>query len=147
MDTEKNKSFIQFSNPELVRSIFIVNESYDSHTEYKQKMKIETKAQEPHNLKDNERESKVNLSIKNFDVNIKDLEKKNIPYFVDISIQSKFKWSKENNISKDEEIKMLKVNAASLILSYIRPLLAQLTGMSRFSTENIPFIDFTNNLE
>ena len=40
--------------------------------------------------------------------------------------------------------KLLNQNAPSLLLSYIRPIVVQITAASPFPTYNIPFMNFTN---
>ena len=39
--------------------------------------------------------------------------------------------------------KLLNQNAPSLLLSYLRPVIAQVTMASPYGAYNIPFIDFT----
>ena len=48
-------------------------------------------------------------------------------------------------LNNDEE-NLLKINAASLLLSYIRPQVRNITSLSKFSEQNIPFIDFTSQI-
>lgn len=52
----------------------------------------------------------------------------------------------EKRLSTEEEEDLLKVNAASLLLSYIRPQIRSITSLSKFREQNIPFIDFTSQL-
>ncbi len=42
--------------------------------------------------------------------------------------------------------KLLNQNAPSLLLSYVRPVISQLTGASPFEAFNIPFMNFTNRV-
>lgn len=53
------------------------------------------------------------------------------------------KW--DSSFSAEMVDKMLKSNAPSLILSYLRPVIALVTGNTRFSTINIPFMDFRHS--
>lgn len=59
-------------------------------------------------------------------------------------MKAKFIWKK--GLSTEEEEDLLKVNAASLLLSYIRPQIRSITSLSKFREQNIPFIDFTSQL-
>ncbi|RHW48712.1 protein-export chaperone SecB [Lactobacillus bombicola] len=145
MDTDKNKSVFQFTNPELIRSVFIANENYHAEKGKEFKMNVEPNAEEPEDINDKERCARVTLSVNNFDLTSKSIDDvlDGKPYMVFITMGATFKWNKNDIKSKDEK-NFLKVNAASLLLGYIRPLLAELTGMSKFNTQCIPFIDFSN---
>lgn len=60
-------------------------------------------------------------------------------------MSTNIRWMEE---LEEELIKtILSSNAPSLILSYIRPIVANLTGNSGLSAFNIPFMDFTSNKE
>lgn len=143
MDTNGNKSFIQFTNPELTETIFLVNNNFTKNVSENQNMQIEPSIDKPHDTENEQRETSISLSVSNF----KKIEfDDNTPFLIRITIRANFKWYREGLSDEDEE-NLLKVNAASLLLSYIRPLVSQLTGMSRFNTQSIPFIDFTTNIE
>ncbi|HIW89803.1 MAG TPA: protein-export chaperone SecB [Candidatus Ligilactobacillus excrementipullorum] len=142
MDTENNKSIIQFTNPELIETIFLVNSTFSRKDNKNQNLQIEPAIENPHDTDDDQRETSISLSISNF----KELKfDDNTPFLIRITVKANFKWQK--GLEDDEEENLLKVNASSLLLSYIRPLVSQLTGMSRFNTQSIPFIDFTANIE
>lgn len=145
MDTQKDKSAFQFTNPELVRSIFVTSEEYEVKKTETFKMNVEPSLGKLEDVDDNTRMAEVILSVHNTDINGKGIEEelKEKPYVVFITMKAYFRWSKDSIKKKDEE-HYLKINAASLLLSYIRPLLSQLTGMSRFNIQTIPFIDFTS---
>lgn len=144
MDTDKNKSVFQFTNPELIRSVFIANENYQAEKSKEFKMNVEPNIDEPVDINNTERCATVTLSVNNFDLTKSmDDEIDGKPYMVFITMGASFKWNK-NDVKKKDERNFLKINAASLLLGYIRPLLAELTGMSRFNTQCIPFIDFSS---
>ena len=51
-----------------------------------------------------------------------------------------------DRVGKAAKVKeLLKVNGASVLLSYIRPIVANLTNSSQYSVLNIPFMDFTQS--
>ena len=143
MDTENDKSIIQFTDPELIESIFLVNGDFDINKSKakKQNMSIKPVVETPHDSNDEKRETVISLSVTNFD-EIK--FEKSTPYLIRVTMKATFKW--EKGLTDEEENNLLNVNAASLLLSYIRPLVSQLTGMSRFNTQSIPFIDFTTGI-
>ena len=41
--------------------------------------------------------------------------------------------------------KLLKANATSLILSYMRPIISNITNNSKYPVFNLPFLDMQNN--
>lgn len=51
------------------------------------------------------------------------------------------------DISEDTLNKLLKRNGAALLLSYMRPIVAFVTGQSGIVPYNIPYIDFTKEEE
>lgn len=67
----------------------------------------------------------------------------NQPFNIDIVMSAKFRWRDTIDIAKVKEL--LKVNGASVLLLYIRPIVANLTNSSQYSVLNIPFMDFTQS--
>jgi len=66
----------------------------------------------------------------------------NVPFFVDITIVSVFKW--DDDITDPN--KYLDINAPALLLSYARPIIASITAYSGLPAYHIPFINF-NEIE
>ena len=116
MNTKDNKSIIQFTNPELVESIFIDNPNYDGQLDIHQNMKITSAHDKVFSNGKNKRSSTVSLTVSNF--NQIDFST-NRPFFLRITMRAKFTWY--SGLNDKEEENFLKVNAASLLLSYIRP--------------------------
>lgn len=58
-------------------------------------------------------------------------------------MKAEFKW--EKNIESSLADKLLKSNAPSLLLSYMRPIIANVTGNSAYPAFNIPYMDMTGN--
>ena len=52
---------------------------------------------------------------------------------------SDFKWEDLDEKTVDS---MLNLNAPALLLSYMRPIVANITNSSKFPTYNLPFINF-----
>lgn len=65
------------------------------------------------------------------------------PFYIDIEMEAVFTW--ENNLDKNMVDKLLKVNAPSLLLGYMRPLISNITTLSPYPTFNIPFLDMQEN--
>ena len=68
-------------------------------------------------------------------------EEQSSPFRLSITMQATFQWG--NDYSDDMVEKLLSQNAPSLLLSYIRPHVVQITDASPFATVHIPFLDFT----
>ena len=141
MDSQNNKSIIQFTNPELVESIFMENPNYKGSLDISQNMMISTNHSDIQIESEFNKSSIVSLTVSNFNqINMNS----NKPFFIRKTMKAKFIWKK--GLSTEEEEDLLKVNAASLLLSYIRPQIRSITSLSKFSEQNIPFIDFTSQL-
>ena len=141
MDTQNNQSIIQFTNPELVESIFMENPNYSGSEKVSQKLNISSEHDKIVKENKYEKSTTVSLTVTNFDKI--DMNSK-LPFFIRETMKAKFIWKKGFN-NNDEE-NLLKINAASLLLSYIRPQVRNITSLSKFSEQNIPFIDFTSQI-
>lgn len=64
------------------------------------------------------------------------------PFSFLIEYEAEFYWSKISGI--DEE-SFLRINAASILYSYCRPIVHNITGLSRFPSLNLPFYNFTTD--
>lgn len=125
----KESSF-QFLNPYLEEVYFAGNADYNAGND---EMDI-------HNsfsifISRNEHESRANVALmleSNFD-------NKNAPFQLRIKVASDFKWEDLDEKTVED---MLKVNAPALLLSYMRPIVANITNSSQFPAYNLPFINF-----
>ena len=128
---KNEKSLFQFTNPYLIKSFFEENVDFNDELETEMELVTETKVN-----RTSEKTALVTLLFKNAG--------DNLPFNVEIIMSSEFEWQDEN---MGEEIleNLLVINAPALILSYIRPLIATLTSVSRFPTWHIPFINMKNN--
>ena len=69
-------------------------------------------------------------------------DKINCPFWISIVMQAYFIWEGCND---DDLIdSLLKKNAVSLLIGYIRPIVANITSSSRFPTYNLPFINLAD---
>ena len=66
-----------------------------------------------------------------------------VPFYIDLTMKAEFKWT--NDMRNEMLDKLLKANAPSLLLSYMRPIVANLTGSSKFPMFNIPYMDMSEN--
>lgn len=65
----------------------------------------------------------------------------NAPFQITASISSSFEWK---SIDDEKIERMLRVNAPAVLLSYLRPIVAQITNSSQFPAYNIPLFNFVD---
>lgn len=127
-----NKSKFQFSNPELEKIEFWVNENFNQETFNGISMESNTEVQ----IFDTNA-ANVALTLKVGD------NTESQPFDINIKMSAKFYW--DESIEEAQAHKLLNINAPAALLSYIRPLISNITSSSRYPALNIPFIDFTKN--
>ena len=66
-----------------------------------------------------------------------------VPFYISAIEAAGFRW--DDTLKDDMVNKLLNQNAPSLLLSYLRPIVTQITAASPFDAYNIPFMSFTNN--
>ena len=126
------KSKFQFSNPTLDRVKFELCEGFDDDNFEGISIECST------DIKIfGEQDAKVSLNVKIGS------ENRNQPFDIDIVMSADFNW--DNTVKEEIVHKMLKVNGSAVLLSYIRPIVSILTASSKYSSFNIPFVDFTNS--
>lgn len=64
----------------------------------------------------------------------------NAPFYICATEAARFRWEKDMDEFSDD---LLNSNAPALLLSYLRPVVAQITAASPFGAYNLPFMDFT----
>lgn len=127
------KSKFQFSNPNLINLVFEVNPSFDEKLFESLKLESHTKIIKMRG------QNKANVEMC---MNIGGM-KKEYPFVINIIMASDFMWDDEL-----EEVlvdRLLKANATSLILSYMRPIISNITNNSKYPVFNLPFLDMQNN--
>lgn len=127
------KSKFQFSNPNLINLVFEVNPSFDEKLFESLKLESHTK------IIKMQGQNKANVEMC---MNIGGM-KKEYPFVINIIMASDFMWDDEL-----EEVlvdRLLKANATSLILSYMRPIISNITNNSKYPVFNLPFLDMQNN--
>ena len=126
------ESKFKFEKPILKRFSFNENEAFEKKEELKIEIELE---------KDIERKEKTG----GVSVILKTVNSNEIPFFIEIEMYSKFIWEEE--LTEEEIINALEINAPSLLISYIRPLVALVTGSSKYPAWNIPFLDMRKTKE
>lgn len=124
------RSLFQFKNPTLDKLIYEENENFSKEEYHGLKMDSSTKIK-----KIDEENAIVFLELIIGD-------KERAPFYIDIMMKAKFTWA--DKMEQDVD-KLLRCNAPSVLLSYIRPIVANVTSNSAYPTLNVPFINFSNN--
>ena len=126
------ESKFKFEKPILKRFSFNENEAFEK----KEELKIEIEL---------EKEIERKETTGGVSVILKTVNSNEIPFFIEIEMYSKFIWEEE--LTEEEIINALEINAPSLLISYIRPLVALVTGSSKYPAWNIPFLDMRKTKE
>ncbi|MEN2361180.1 hypothetical protein [Levilactobacillus brevis] len=145
IDSKKDKSVFQFSNPSTKEAVFVINPRYKGQLlkVESQQFMIKTKVEEPKYLDESEtdtRTSNIFVTVTNNETETLDDE---TPFLLRVTMGAKFKWSK-SDIPLEKEGSFLSINGASLLMSYIRPFVTTLTEQAEIQTQYIPFINFVN---
>jgi len=130
------ESNFQFKNPILTKLNYELNDNFDKN-DFDDK--IRTKLNIAIKGKISEKQVIATLLGQIGEID------KNLPFYIEIEISAPFRWTED--ISEDTLNKLLKRNGAALLLSYMRPIVAFVTGQSGIVPYNIPYIDFTKEEE
>ena len=127
-----NRSKFQFSNPELEKIEFLVNQDFNEEKcdGLEMQSNIEVKILDSH-------EARVQLTL-----NIGNATDSQ-PFNICIKMGANFMW--EEAIGEERAKQLLNINAPAVLLSYIRPMVSSMTNSSKYPALNIPFIDFTKS--
>ena len=63
------------------------------------------------------------------------------PFIITAKVASDFTW--DESIDNETVDKLLNLNAPALLLGFLRPIIANVTNVSKFPVYNIPFINLT----
>lgn len=125
----KQSSF-QFINPYLVEMSFETNSDFEfenGEVEMQNAFNIQV------NRSESENRANVQLTLNS------NLDNPDAPFKIHIVVASDFKWE---DMKEDVLENMLNYNAPALLLSYMRPIVANITNASNFPAYNLPFINF-----
>lgn len=124
------KSELQFTNPIITSFSFKANREYEDdgnlHVEYS----IENK-------RNGERAALLKLKV----VIGKDQNKP--PFNIEATIEAEFMWTEK--LSEELANELLNKNGVSLLLSYLRPLIAHITVDAGYPPLNLPYFDISND--
>lgn len=126
------ESVFQFTNPALTQMEFLINDGFDSE---KKSVKMRVTLNVNILPDNNNNNAKVSLTCELGEQN------KESPFWLKVVEQANFKWNKD--INETTKKKLLNQNAPALLLSYLRPIVSQITASSMYGAYNIPFCDFT----
>lgn len=132
---------LSFTNPTLNKVTFKVNKDFDEENFTgidNLNYNLTLKEKNNDNKEENSNEEVSTLVI--FELNIGE-QNKNDPFLLSVEYQAEFKWSNKSNLERES---FLKINAASILYSYCRPIIHNITGLSEFPPLNLPFYNFTN---
>lgn len=130
-------SQFQFSNPILVELQFSLNNEYSVESE---DISVDLDIQIG-KKRISETEALVELTI------IIGADNKEAPFYIKAVEGAQFRWEKGAFDGEDSIDRLLSVNAPALLLSYLRPIISNVTGVSKYPAYNIPFINFNCNNE
>lgn len=124
----------QFTNPSLSELQFCVNESYNSEEEeINVKLAINVAKK-----RTGDKEAIVEVTV--------EIGEKNgeAPFYIHAVEGAAFRW--EADTFKEEDVdRFLSVNAPALLISYLRPIVSNVTMFSKYSAYEIPFINFNDS--
>lgn len=130
---------ISFEDPTLNKMIFDINNDF-SEEEYNglNNMKYNLIVKDDIS---NEEEDTRESSLVIFNLIIGGASKE-YPFKVEIEYQSIFHWEKNSSVNKET---FLKVNAPAILYSYCRPIISNISNLSKYPSLNIPFYNFTTS--
>lgn len=133
----KNSNF-QFTNPQLVRLQFVQNEQFSANKDVNVNIQCSVDIQRlpsvstaPHE------EARVAVFVR-----IGDTEDAS-PFCLEVEEAANFRWATGAYTGDDIDV-FLNQNAVALLISYLRPIIANVTAASRFGAFHLPFLDLTN---
>jgi Preprotein translocase subunit SecB len=129
------ESKFQFKSPYLVQMDYKTNEDFE-RAEETFDIAIPCKLNNEVAMSEDGLAAKVTLTIS--------VGSDECPFVANVSMESEFEW--EPDTFSEETVKdLLQNNASALLLSYARPIIANITNASKYPAFNIPFIDLTKN--
>lgn len=127
-------SHFQFSNPILSRIQFSINDTYNDEIE---ELSV--------NLGMSIKKNRINETKATVELTVEVGEKSdNAPFYIVATEGAVFKWENDAFDTEQDVDKFLDVNAPALLLSYLRPIIANITLASKYPSYNIPFINFND---
>lgn len=126
------KSEFQFKNPEIKEIEFYTHEQFNSEI-----ANIDIKISPSISQTDIQNSAKVTLEV------IVGGESDASPFFLRTKISSLFTW--ENDTENVDDL--LNINAPTLLISYLRPIITNITDWSKYPKFKLPFINMVDIYE
>lgn len=131
--------YLQFEDPTILKFDFQVNDDFDFDDKVED-TDISTLVEMPSELEiDFDDDIPVYLTL------FINYESDNVPYKITTKILSLFKVSDE--LSADDALQTLQTDGATILLSYLRPIVSLMTSSSGFPAMTLPMLDFEDNDE
>lgn len=131
-----NSNF-RFSNPQVIKFNFELNDAFVPKENQILNVEKEFHLQVSEIEKDNE----MNKVVIVLEIKIGN-EKPDSPFRIEVAEAALFKW-KDGIYDQKKLNRLLNHNAPALLLSYIRPMITNVTANSKFPAYQLPFVDFT----
>lgn len=129
------ESTFQFTNPTLVGLEYDYSEKFSEEKEKEVTINLDMSVTVGR-IKDSN-EARVTLTL------ILGEKSEQVPFYIKAVETAMFKW--DDGLNDNVLDKLLRQNAPSLLLSYLRPIITQITAASPVDAYNIPYINFTTN--
>ena len=128
------ESAFQFTNPILKELDFSLNEGFEKVVNKEIPIQLSLSVQVNKSAVKNE--AMVELTV--------EIGEKcdNVPFWIRAIEQANFRW--DELVVEEMVDRLLNQNAPSLLLSYLRPIVSQVSSASKYGAYNIPFINFTD---
>lgn len=136
------KSQFQFTKPILDKVIFKVSDEQIEAKNVQIQHEIGVRIED---LVENEKEKRVHLEVKlgSPKLDTGEIDVDAFPFYIEVKMQATFLIGEIQDEGLVNEL--LQKNAPVLLLSYIRPIVHNLSSMSKFPPYDIPFLDFTSS--
>lgn len=138
------ESLFEFSNPNIYGFQIIQNPKFDIEQEDDTFKYLELNST-IHKSEKKKREANVSIDLTNEKLFSEDPigndDFKNVKFMISVSAVASFRWNER--LEDDLVDTLLKQNAVSLLVSYVRPYIATLTSATGNGTFTLPFIDLT----
>jgi len=131
--------YLEFENPTVLKFDFQVNDDFDFDDTIDD-TDISTLVEMP-----TEDEIDFNEAIPVYLTIFINYENDNSPYKITARILSLFKVS--NLLPQEDALQVLQDEGASILLSYLRPMVSMMTSASGFSAMTLPMLDFSDDDE
>lgn len=133
-----SSKYLQFEDPTILKFEFNVNEDFDFENSSEDDSDISTLVEMP-GQDDIDFTDEVPVYLTVF-VNY---DNDNAPYKINMRILSLFKVS--DLVTDEDAMQLLQTDGASILLSYLRPMVSMMTSASGFPAMTLPALDFSDS--